>query len=112
MPWWNRGRRSRSEPYDPVLDSEVGVRWRERSAAVGEALSGISAELAVLPWAWHPDREPRPTKLMIRDQERLNSLRSQRRDNAMLLLHQRPWIPGEVVPVRHWPPVIRRGGPY
>jgi hypothetical protein len=52
MPWWNRRPESRSEPYDPVLDSEVGVGWRKRSAAVGEALGGISAELARLPWDW------------------------------------------------------------
>jgi hypothetical protein len=48
---------------------------RER---VAWALSGVSMELGALPWDWHPDREPRPTKLMIRDQLRVNDLKAAR----------------------------------
>jgi hypothetical protein len=91
--WPFRRRRSRSKPYDPALDSEVGVGWRRRAAAVGEALGGIADDLAVLDWDWHPDREPRPTKLLIRDQERENAAYGR-------------WLD------RKQGVVLRRGGPY
>jgi hypothetical protein len=93
MPWWNRRPESRSEPYDPVLGSQVGMGWRKRSDAVREALSGISAELAALEWSWPPDREPRATKLLIRDQGRENAAYGR-------WLDQKHGV------------VLRRGGPY
>jgi hypothetical protein len=66
MPWWNRRRRTPVDGLRVGPGVQIPISPRDGRERVRVALSGISAELARLPWDWWHET-PQPGQVIYVD---------------------------------------------